>query len=291
MATFTTIATGVSLAAGLGTTGMSFAQAASQRKMQRKAEEKAAEMMAEARKRLDVNVYEAVGIAKEPYELQREALLTQGATALQAGQEGEGRGAAATAGRVQMAQQAGQAQTRAAMSQELMDLEKLTAAEEGRLLDVGTQMDLAEVSGAQLAARDAQEAANLATEQGMQGIVQTAGQLASFAPLYEKGQVGRMTERIMKSAKGDQELLKRVANASGVDLSGATSDVEIMDILMNQNPDVLKNINSKVRDLYGSFMPSNTTTVMPSQNPFMPTLPPSSLNMSLLPASRTLNVQ
>jgi len=184
MAAFTTIAAGIGLAATAATTGMSFAQAGKQRKLQRSAEADAAEAMAAARKKLDVNFYEQLAIQKEPYELEREALLTQGAGVLQAGVEGEQRGAAATAGRVMMAQQAGQAQVRSAMGQELAGLEKLTAEEESRLRDAGVKLDLKEVEGAQLAARDAQQAAALATKQGMEGVTGMAGQLAAMAPLY-----------------------------------------------------------------------------------------------------------
>lgn len=186
MAAFTTIATTASLAATAGTTGMSFAQAAKQNKLKSEAEAAAARAMVEARKKLDVNFYEQLAIQKEPYELEREAMLVQGAEALQAGVEGEQRGAAALAGRVQMAQQKGQRQIAAAMGQELMGLEKLTAAEESRLRDMGVNLDLAEVTGAQLAARDAQQASTLATQQGMQGITSFGQQLASLAPLYSK---------------------------------------------------------------------------------------------------------
>jgi hypothetical protein len=50
--------------------------------------------------KLEVNYLEGLSIAKEPYELEREALLQAGASALQAGVEGETRGAAAVAGQV-----------------------------------------------------------------------------------------------------------------------------------------------------------------------------------------------
>jgi vacuolar-type H+-ATPase subunit H len=151
MAAFTTIAAGVGLAATAGTTGMSFAQARKQRRLQQDAEDKAAQMMSEARKKLEVNYYDQLAIQKEPYELEREALISAGAQAIEAGKESE-RGAAAVAGRVQMAQQQGQRDIAAAMGQEMLGLEKLSAQEESRLRDVGIQLDLGEVEGAQMAA-------------------------------------------------------------------------------------------------------------------------------------------
>jgi hypothetical protein len=107
MAAFTTIAAGIGLAVTAGTTTMSFVQAGNQKKAQRQAERDADQAMQEARKKLEVNYYDTLSIQKEPYELEREALLSQGAQAIQAGVESE-RGAAATAGRVQMAMNEGQ---------------------------------------------------------------------------------------------------------------------------------------------------------------------------------------
>jgi hypothetical protein len=185
MAAFTTIAAGVGLATTAATTGMSFAQAGKQRKAMRQAERDADEAMQAARKKLEVNVFDQLSIQKEPYELEREALLSQGAQAIQAGVESE-RGATATAGRIQMAQQEGQAGIRSAMGQELQGLERLSAQEEGRLRDIGVQLDLEEVAGAQLAAANSQELAAQATQQGMQGVTSMAQQLSSFAPLFEK---------------------------------------------------------------------------------------------------------
>jgi len=127
-----------------------------------------------------------LGIQKEPYELQREALLQQGAMGVEAGREGDVRGAAATVGRVQMAQQEAQAGIRTAMGQELTDLAKLTAAEESRLRDVGVGLDLEEVAGAQLAAANAQEMGAQAVQQGMQGITSLGQQVAEAVPLFGK---------------------------------------------------------------------------------------------------------
>lgn len=227
---------------------MSFAQAAKQKDMQRKAENKAAEMMAQARGKLEVNVYDQLAIAKEPYELQREALLTQGATALQAGVEGEARGAAATAGRVQMAQQQGQAQTRAAMTQELMGLEKLSAAEESRLRDIGVQLDLAEASGAQLAARDAQAASAAAVQQGMQGITSMASQLSAFAPLYEKSQAGRQLDKLAGQTDGGMTALMNeyYTDQNGVvNLPAGMNEMTFRDMITQQGVGAIDMLRQK----------------------------------------------
>lgn len=192
MAMFTTVAAGIGLAATAATTGMSFAQAGKQRKLMREAEAAADSAMQEARKKLEVNVYENLAINKEPYELAREAMLSQGAQAIQAGVESE-RGAAATAGRIQMATNEGQAGIRTAMGDELQRLEMLSAQEEGRLRDIGVQLDLEEVAGAQLAAANAQELGAAALAQGMEGVTSLGSQLAEKAPLFEKNRAAEQS--------------------------------------------------------------------------------------------------
>ena len=228
VATTTAIAA-AGLAISAGSAGMSFAQAGKQRKLQREAQQDAQKAMQEARKKLEVNYYDQLAIQKEPYELEREALLSAGAQAIEAGQESE-RGAAATAGRVQLAQQQGQREIAAAMGQEMLGLEKLSAQEESRLRDTAVQLDLGEVQGAQLAARDAQQAAAAATSQGMAGLQSLGQQAIQLAPLYDKTagmkQYAKISEqaanegltpeqfqnRLVELAKTNQ----RFANLSGV---------------------------------------------------------------------------
>ena len=223
MAAFTTIAAGVGLAATAGTTGMSFAQARKQRRLQQDAEDKAAQMMSEARKKLEVNYYDQLAIQKEPYELEREALISAGAQAIEAGKESE-RGAAAVAGRVQMAQQQGQRDIAAAMGQEMLGLEKLSAQEESRLRDVGVQLDLGEVEGAQMAAAQAAEAANIATQQGVQGIINMGQQVASMAPLYARNKPAEIAA--MKGLGMNEEQFKQFGNVPSYQGSKFGSPIE-----------------------------------------------------------------
>jgi hypothetical protein len=173
---------------------MSFAQAAKQQQNIRSAQAKADQAMQEARKKLEVNYYDQLAIQKEPYELQREALLSSGAQAIQAAQEGD-RGAAAAAGRVQMAQTEAQSGVRTAMGKELMDLERLSATEESRLRDIGIQLDMGEIAGAQQAMSDAEQAKAAAMAQGFQGIGQTAQAVSSAVPLYQQSAATKALNR------------------------------------------------------------------------------------------------
>jgi len=198
MAAATAIAIG-GLAISGASTAMSFIQAGEQANKARQAEADAAAAMAEARKKLEINYAKERAINKEPYELAREASLSSGAQAIQAGLESD-RGAEATAGRVQMAQNEAQAGIRTEMGKELTDINKDIINEESRLRDLGLQMDLGEVEGAQLAARDAEEASTAATMEGFQGLASTAQQGLDMVPLFGKTAGVRQTQKLGEAA-------------------------------------------------------------------------------------------
>lgn len=185
-----TIAALSGAAATAATTTGSFIQASKQKKLQQKAERQADIDLAEAKKELDVNYYKGLSLQKEPYERAREALLSQGAQAVQAAQEAESRGLAATAGRVAMAQTGAQRDIAAAQAERLLGLEKLAAGEEARLAGLQSAISLEEVAGAQLAARDAEEARQRATQQAMQGVGSFIQQGAQLVPLFGKADEG-----------------------------------------------------------------------------------------------------
>jgi hypothetical protein len=128
---------------------------------------------------------DALSVQKEPYELQREAMIAQGAQTVDAAQESE-RGTAAAAGRVQMAQNEAQGGIRTAMGKELTEIERLKVAEDARLRDLNVQLDLEEVAGQQMKARNAQEMAAQATAQGWEGVTSAATQAANLIPLFPK---------------------------------------------------------------------------------------------------------
>mgnify|MGYP003110944849 FL=1 len=177
MALGTTGALIASAAISAASSTAGFIQAGKSKKEMKKAEAEADAALKAARDKLEINYFESLGIAKEPYELQREALLQSGAQVLQAGVEGETRGAASAAGRVLMAQQAAQNQQRANMSREIQQLKKLAATEESRLQQQKVNIDLEEVKGAQQAAAE-YEAAMRASQQG---AVKSAAQALTSA--------------------------------------------------------------------------------------------------------------
>ena len=184
------VATSIAIGTTLASAGASFAQASKQRKLQRQAQSDAEQAMAAARGKLDVNFAEQMAIKKEAYDLERQAMLVQGAQLTQAGIESE-RGAAATAGRVFAAQQLGQQQIRSAMADELTNIEAAVLEEESRLRDLGVGLDLEEVAGQQMRAADAQRAAAAATQEGIRGAISAVGMGIQAIPLYNQGKVAK----------------------------------------------------------------------------------------------------
>lgn len=252
------MAIGTAAAIGLGltavSTGFSFAQAASQKKEQRKAENEAEKYLSEARKKLDVNFYEQLGIQKEPYELEREALLSAGAQAIEAGQESE-RGAAATAGRVMMAQQAGQRQIAGAMGQEMLGLEKAIAAEDARLAGAQASLDIREATGAQKAAAIAEARSAQGLSQGMQGVASLGQQVAALFPDYKTSASLKELNNMQKIGMGENKLsqanfqnkIASFGNIGGVDFSkvGGMNPVDFKIFMNNVNPDILKQVTQQ----------------------------------------------
>ena len=241
MAALTSIAAGAGIAASVGGSVMSFTQANRQKKLEKQAVAEADKAMASARARLDVNYMDALSVQKEPYELQREAMLAQGTQATDAAQESE-RGVAATAGRVQMFQNEAQGAIRTAMGGELTEIERLKVAEDARLRDLQTQLDLGEVEGAQMAARNAQEMAAQATSQGFEGVTSAATQAANLIPLYMKKGI---TQDSLKGMQYTPEQMKAFGQVGGNTLGAPGSNG-----FTNLDFDAIQNMN---RDQFNQF--------------------------------------
>ena len=211
------MAIGTATAIGLGisalSSGMSFAQAGKQRKLQEEAEREAEKAFQEAKNKLDVNYLEGLAIAKEPYELERESLLQTSAAALQAGVEGETRGAAAVAGQALMAQQAGAAGQRAAMSREMQALNQLAAQEDSRLQGARVDLDLAEAKGQQQIAADAAAARQAALSAGIQGLGSMAMMGIESGALFD-GKEGLREAKQFTRQQNPTRRTRRLGNAN-----------------------------------------------------------------------------
>ena len=163
---------------------MSFANARKQNKIKDQAEKDADAAMKAARKSLEKNYMDSLAIQKEPYELEREAMLSAGAQATEVARESE-RGAGRV-GAIYAQQQQGQRQIASAMGQEMFNLDYLSTQEDTRLRDLNTQLDLGEVEGAQLQAANAEERRQQQLMAGAQGIGNAAAAGLDALSLYSK---------------------------------------------------------------------------------------------------------
>lgn len=210
-------ATVVSIAATAGGSYMSFRQAGQQGKAIARAKKEADKAIAEAKKRAEQNVYKQLSLTKDPYQRAREAALVTGAQAIEAGRESE-RGAAATAGRVQMEQNQLQGQIADVQSQQIQALNEAVATEDARLKDYAANINLYEAAGAQQAERDAQLLKTQATTQGLQQAASAVEQTAKALPLFYKSKgakaYGKLADQAKAAGLNQEQLQNKVAELS-----------------------------------------------------------------------------
>lgn len=232
------------------TTGFSIADMRKARKLQKEADADAQKYMEEAKKFLDVNVYDELGIQMKPYEIEREALAQAGAQAIEAGRESE-RGAAATAGRVyaQYSDAIRDIQTR--QGQEMADLAKLSAAEDSRLKDVKTQLALDEATGAQQASAMYEERAQQAKKNAIAGGISMIGQAAKLAPLY--GTDVKSEQEAFGNLQLTPEQIQKIGNVNfeGLGTAGeGFTNLDLEAISQLSRPEYKAFVKSLTRDQY-----------------------------------------
>jgi hypothetical protein len=194
-----TTAAVIGIASSVGGTYMSFREASKQSKAATTARLDAEKAMAEAKKRAEQNVFEALSLAKEPYERAREASLASGAQAIEAGRESE-RGIAATAGRVQMSQNEMQQNIADEQTAQIQGLNKLIASEDARLLDYLASVNMEEAAGAQKATAQADKFRAMNIAQGIQGIGNIASSASALLPMYYDSKATNQYEKLAKQA-------------------------------------------------------------------------------------------
>jgi len=176
-----------------------------------KAEQAASKAVAEARSKLDVNYQEGRTISKDPYTMAIEQSLSQGASSVQAAQEAGARGLAQV-GRIQMAQNQMAEGQRVGYGQELQQLDKDIRAEDSRLRDVKTQIDLQEAAGAQEAAAMYDEQAAAAKAAMIQSGIDVAAAGASALPLYSQN--SKAQQQAMAGMQFDSDQFGLFGNAA-----------------------------------------------------------------------------
>lgn len=267
----------------------SFSDAQDSRNAAAKYQADAARMAEEAKKGLSANYYKGISLPKETYQLQSEAAISAGAQAIQAGAESE-RGAAATAGRIQAEQNVAQAGIRTDQANTMLELDKLTQQENSRLRDVGVGIDLSRAAGAQLAARDATEAAAAQTAQGFSSATSALGQGLAAVPLYQKSQAvkdyGKLQSSYDAAAKAgtlgsqfkdtygnplpfSQAVEKVPGFADKTKGFSSLNSLQAQDFMVQQ-PQTIKDIMDSGWSHNSSFVPSAPNSPLLSENPLSP---------------------
>lgn len=236
-----------SIVAGVGQAGIGFSQAVRAKNARKKAERAAEEALTEARKRLEVNVFDALSINKLPYEMELEANNIAAAQATEAARESQ-RGVAATAGRVQAMQNQAARQVRSDMSREMDAIQKMQLGEEQRLRDMGYALDMQEIGGAQQAAADAQMRQTMGINAGMAGLTSATREAAKGVELYQKSGAVRQMDKLRKQFEAnnttgltfDEFIAQRVPelqNLTGDALNSAISQLD---------PEKIKQLNESL---------------------------------------------
>lgn len=193
IATSAAIAIGTSVAAA----GASAVQAGDAAGNAKRAKKDSEDAFKRAMNELTSNKFKGLNLPTEAYEREREAMLSSGAQAIEAGRESE-RGTAATAGRVQMAQQEGQRQIAGAMGEELMKLEGLTAQEEANLSSKRANLELAQAEGAQAAAAQFGAQSDAAITGAFSSLANAGQQYMQGSELYKQDEGQREFKRLSK---------------------------------------------------------------------------------------------
>jgi len=200
------------------TTGMSFIQAGKDRRAAEAAQLQADISMDKIEKALTKNEMEALSLQTESYEREADALKTQAKTEIDMVREGDQRGVLAGSGRIQAGVLEAAGAQRKAMGEELGDLEKLSADEATRKSDIGIQMELGNIQGAQTAAAALSDSASQATSAGLQGVASAAMQgvnmatQSTYGKSAEAKKAQRKQNKFIRQERRDSDLSRKDFN-------------------------------------------------------------------------------
>jgi len=275
----------IGISTAIASAGASAGQAVSAGQAARNARNNSEIAFDKAMKELSANQMAKIGLPMDVIDRQRDAITSSAAQATEAGRESE-RGAAATAGRVQMAVQGEQREIASDIGQQLMGLETATAQEEARLSAARANLNLAQAEGAQAAAAQAGAQQDAAIKGVFTGLQSAGQQYLEGSELYKKNEGTKELANLKKeyeAAVKDNKVGKRFRDAQGnvlpfedaltrvqapnVDLSGVQSlkGTQVTDYFVKR-PSVTKSLLGMSFEDNTLFQPS----VVTSTNKFMP---------------------
>ena len=176
----------VGIGTSLVSTGMSFSNAAKQKRAAAEADEAAKKAMADAKSKASKDFYEGLNVPLDAYEAEFENNLAVAQQNTEALQEGDARALAAGVGRVGAQAGANAEQTRIAMGEQISDLQETKAQSKDAVNQQLLQMDVANAKEQQQRKNAAEQARAASIQQGIQGIGSTVNAVAAAGPLFPK---------------------------------------------------------------------------------------------------------
>tara|TARA_R110002012_G_scaffold60836_4_gene159365 strand:+ start:7110 stop:7904 length:795 start_codon:yes stop_codon:yes gene_type:complete len=177
----------VGIGTSLVSTGMSFSNAAKQKRAAEDADKAAKKAMADAKSKASKDFYEGLNVPLDAYEAEFENNLAVAQQNTEALQEGDARALAAGVGRVGAQAGANAEQTRIAMGEQISDLQETKAQSKDAVNQQLLQMDVANAREQQQRKNVAEAARAQSIQQGIQGIGSSVNAIASAVPLFSKG--------------------------------------------------------------------------------------------------------
>ena len=205
MAAATAVAAAGVLIAGTSA-GMSFSQAAKQKKLAQTANKASDKLMEEAKRKAEVEFMQKLNVPLDAYDRQEERNIQSQQQNIEALQQGDPRNVLGGLGSVGAGATASAEENRIAKGKELFALQQMQVQEQSDINQDLKDMSVGGAADQQMRSRDAQEASAAAMQQGVASVGQAVGSAASVVPLFSANAADR---RASKMADGlDQSLLE-----------------------------------------------------------------------------------
>ena len=227
----------VSAGSSLLGSGLNFLQAGKQKRKANEAADKASTAFDTALNLIEPNYIENVTLPLEAFEQQRRSGLKGSQQVVQAGQEGEERGALAVAGRANAINQQAQALSRQDLGNMQFNLNKAIAAENARIAGVKSGLRQQEATGYQAMAADARQAQQQQMASGAKGLVSAGAAGLKALPLFGGGGTPATGEAGMLDLVSDKSKMDTLSaisarvgeNPSFTDIFGSVTATPIVD--------------------------------------------------------------
>ena len=245
------VATAITIGTAVAGAAASFTQAAQANKKAKAAQKDADEALNKARQRLKENKFAGLTIPKKAFEQARRDAQVTTATILKAATEGDQRGVAATAGKVQLASDKGAERIASQVENRLFQIDAMKAKEDARLMGLNVGLDLKEIQGQQAAAQAAEAMAANSLTAGIQGLASTVG--AGINALSENPKTAEVknletAEKLVE--KGQRKETLDVQDLAGYIANDSTLDDSTKALFQNIQPKEGVSMDATVNELF-----------------------------------------